>query len=157
MLCGLGLLLMGLSSSWDERAFRQPPDAQLRSHTGILQKVTYSAPAKSPTLVEMVVYQKQGGLRHGYLRYGLHTWEERLKPYLHQEVTMLIGEHHQVWSVDTGGLPILNSEQIEQRLQGMKQAQQAVAKNIIYVGLGMVLCWLFFFRKQSVATRKAYF
>lgn len=149
LICGLGLLLMGLSSQWNDSAFYKPEDNLLFSHTGLLQKVTFSAPAKSPTVVEMLVYNKESGLKHGYLRYGDHAWEEQLKPYLHQVVTVWIDKHQQVWQVQQGAQTLLSSQTIEQRLQSMKQAQQAMAEKIGYAGILMVVVWLFFFRKRD--------
>ena len=116
---------------------------------GTLQKVTFSAPTKSPTLVELIVYHKKEGVLHGYLRYGFHAWEEKLKPYLNHQVTVFIGVHQQVWGVDVGGESILMADEIEQRLQRMKQAQQDMADNIIYAGFIMVLLWLFLFRQRG--------
>ncbi len=147
---------MGLSSSWDENAFELPKDGELSSYTGTLHKVTYSAPAKLPTLVELIVFHKKEGVHYGYLRYGLHEWEERLKPYLNHEVTIFVGENQQIWGVDVERESILKAGEIEQRLQGMKQAQKAMADNIIYVGFMMVMLWLFLFRKQNSPVQKVY-
>ncbi|MCF6208293.1 MAG: hypothetical protein L3J61_02745 [Ghiorsea sp.] len=154
--CGLGLLLMGLSSQWNESAFQKPEDKLLFSHTGLLQQVTFSAPEKSPTVVEMLVYNKENGLKHGYLRYGYHTWEEQLKPYVHQVITVWIDKDQQVWQVQQGTQILLSSQTIEQRLQSMKQAQQAMAEKIGYAGLLMVLLWLFFFRKRDKKKNPVY-
>ena len=101
----------------------------------------------------MLVYNKESGLKHGYLRYGYHTWEEQLKPYLHQVVTVWIDKHQQVWQVQQGTKTLLASQTIEQRLHSMKLAQQAMAEKIGYAGLLMVLVWLFFFR-QRLAEKK---
>ena len=148
LVCGLGLLLMGFSSQWNESAFQKPEDKLLFSHTGLLQQVTFHAPAKSPTVVEMLVYNKESSLKHGYLRYGYHVWEEQLKSYVHQDITVWIDKHQQVWQVLQGTKILLSSQTIEQRLQSMKQAQQAMAEKIGYAGLLMVLLWLFFFRQR---------
>ncbi len=156
LVCGLGLLLMGFSSQWNESAFRKPADKFLFSHTGLLQQVTFSAPAKSPTVVEMLIYNKESGLKHGYLRYGYHVWEEQLKPYMHQTITVWIDKHQQVWQVQQGTKILLSSQTIEQRLHSMKQAQQAMAEKIGYAGLLMVLVWLFFFRQRLAKKNQTY-
>jgi len=156
LICGLGLLLMGISSQWNESAFQKPEDKLLFSHTGLLQQVIFSAPAKSPTVVEMIVYNKENGLKHGYLRYGPHVWEERLKPYVHQDITVWIDKHQQVWQVQQGSKTLLSSQTIEQRLQSMKQAQQVMAEKIGYAGLLMVVVWLFFFRQRYTKKNQAY-
>jgi len=144
LVCGLGLLLMGLTSSWNDAAFKQPEDGQLHYYSGILQQVEYSAPAKEPTLVELKLYHKKSGVRYGYLRYGLHAWEERLKPYEKQQVTVLMDGQMQVWGVDVGAKPLLLSSEIERRLQRMKQGQQDMAEKIAYAGGVMFVLWLLF-------------
>ena len=156
LVCGLGLLFMGLSSQWNESAFHKPEDQSLFSHTGLLQQVTFHAPAKSPTVVEMLVYNKENGLKHSYLRYGYHVWEEQLKPYVHQVITVWVDKHQQVWQVQQGGQTLLSSQSIEQRLQSMKQAQQVMAEKIGYAGLLMVLLWLFFFRQRFTKKNHVY-
>jgi sensor c-di-GMP phosphodiesterase-like protein len=156
LICGLGLLLMGLSSQWNESAFQKPEDKLLFSHTGLLQQVTFSAPTKSPTVVEMIVYNKEDGLKHGYLRYGYHAWEEQLKPYIHQDITLWADKYQQIWQVQQGTKTLLSSQTIEQRLQSMKQAQQVMAEKIGYAGLLMVLVWLFFFRQRFAKKNQTY-
>ena len=156
LFCGLGLLLMGLSSQWNDSAFQKPEDKRLFSHTGLLQQVIFSAPAKSPTMVEMIVYNNKNGLKHGYLRYGYHVWEEQLKPYVHQTITVWIDKHQQVWQVQQGSKTLLSSQTIEQRLQSMKQAQQTMAEKIVYAGLLMIVVWLFFFRHSYMNKNKTY-
>ncbi|MDQ6984470.1 MAG: hypothetical protein Q9M44_07115 [Ghiorsea sp.] len=146
LLCGLGLLLMGLSSQWNDSAYHKPEDKFLSSYTGLLQSVTFHAPAKSPTMVEMTIYNKKSGLKHGYLRYGHHAWEERLKPYVHQTITVWMDKYQQVWQVQQGSQTLLLSQDIEQRLLSMKQAQQGMAENIAFAGGLMVLLWLFLFK-----------
>ncbi len=149
LICGLGLLLMGLSSSWNDTAFSRPNTHSLRIYTGLLQQVRYSASAKSPTLVEVEIYNKKGGLKRGYLRYGLHTWEERLKPYLHQPITLWLSQNKQVWHVLEDEKTILSQGEIFMRLQGMKQAQQDMAEKIAYAGGMMVLAWLLFRARRT--------
>ena len=149
LVCGLGLLLMGLSSSWNDAAFSRPNTHDLRMYTGLLQHVRYSAPAKSPTLVEVVIYNKKAGLKQGYLRYGLHTWEERLKPYVHQPVTLWLNQNKQVWHVLAGEKTVISQNEILMRLQSMKQAQQDMAENIAYAGGMMVLAWLLFRARRT--------
>jgi len=156
LVCGLGLLLMGLSSQWNESAFQKPEDKFLFSHTGLLQQVTFRAPAKSPTVVEMIIFNKKSGLKHGYLRYGYHAWEEQLKPYVHQDITVWIDKHHQVWQVQQGAQILLSTQEIEQRLQSMKQAQQDMAEKIVYAGVLMVMVWLLFMRKRGVKKNQVY-
>lgn len=156
LICGLALLLMGLSSQWDDSAYHKPEDKLLSSYTGLLQSVTFHAPAKSPTVVEINIYNKESSLQQGYLRYGYHAWEERLKPYLHQTITLWMDKQHQIWQVQQGKQILLTSQVIEQRLQSMKQAQQAMAENIAYAGGVMVLIWLFLFRQQQNQRKQVY-
>ena len=147
---------MGLSSQWNDSAFHKPEDKLLLSYTGLLQSVVFSAPAKSPTVVEMKLYSKNNGLKHGYLRYGYHAWEERLKPFVHQTITVWVDKHQQVWQVQQGTKTLLSSQVIEQRLQSMKLAQQAMAEKIAYAGGLMVLLWLFLFKQQKHQPKQVY-
>ena len=153
LICGLGLLLMGATTSWQDSAFHKPDDTHLSSVTGILQKVSYSAPAKSPTLVELVIYQPKVGMQRGYFRYGFHAWEERLKPYLNQPVTMVVSKDNQVWQVLVKDEVIISEQEIGQRLLTMKQGQQAMADKFILVGFGMILIWLIFLRPKRFFRR----
>jgi len=150
LICGLGLLLMGLSSSWNEHAFQKPEPSGLYSYTGQLQRLKYIAPPKSATVVDVVIYSKQNGLQRGYLRYGLHLWEERLKPYIHQSITLVVDKHQQIWSVEAAGKIVLGDVEIGQRLLQMKQGQESVAQIFIYTGIFMVLLWLVFLRKGAM-------
>ncbi|MDQ7002310.1 MAG: hypothetical protein Q9N02_06440 [Ghiorsea sp.] len=156
LICGLALLLMGLSSQWDDSAYHKPEDKLLLSYTGLLQSVIFHAPAKSPTVVEIKIYSKESSLQLGYLRYGYHAWEERLKPYLHQTITLWMDKQHQVWQVQQGKQILLTSQVIEQRLQSMKQAQQAMAENIAYAGGLMVLIWLLLLRNRPNKAQQVY-
>jgi len=107
-------------------------------------------------VVEMIVYNKEDGLKHGYLRYGYHAWEEQLKPYIHQDITVWVDKYQQIWQVQQGTKTLLSSQTIEQRLQSMKQAQQVMAEKIGYAGLLMVVVRLFFFRQRYTKKNQTY-
>lgn len=58
LICGIGFVLMSATTNWDDSAFEKPSSEKSHRYLGELQQVTYSAPTKSPTLVEVVIYNK---------------------------------------------------------------------------------------------------
>jgi len=149
LVCGIGLLFLGISSSWKgNQGLLAPSSEQLRQVSGRLQRLTFHQPNKAPSVVDVVVYSKGEGLKYGYLNYGLQSWEERLKPFQNKEIIMDVAANHQIWGVEAAGKTIIRTSEIETVFLGYKKRQQTFAAQMDYVGLGLILFWLFFLRKK---------
>ncbi len=149
LVCGIGLLFLGISSSWKgNQGLRAPSSEHLRQVSGSLQRLTFQQPNKAPSVVDVVVYSKGEGLKYGYLNYGLHSWEERLKPFKNKEIIMDVAANHQIWSIQAADKTIIRTSEIEKVFLGYKKRQQSFATQMDYVGLGLILFWLFFLRKK---------
>jgi len=149
LLCGFGLLFLGISSSWKgEQGLHVPTPNQLSQITGELKEVNFLQPLKSPTVVDVILYRKGKSLKRGYFNYGLHAWEERLQPFKHQQISMDVATNHQIWRVQAGGKTIVRPEEVEKVFLQYKKGQQSFATQMDYVGGVMIIFWLIFLRRK---------
>jgi len=154
--CGIGLLFLGVSSAWKgDQGLRIPASNKLTQITGELQKVSFLQPSKSPTVVDVMIYRKGKTLKRGYFNYGLHVWEERLQPFVHQQITIDVAKNHQIWGVHAAGKTIIRPEEVEKVFFSYKKGQQSFATQMDYMGSAMIVFWFIFLRRkrtgQSVA------
>jgi len=150
--CGIGLLFLGVSSAWKgEQGLHVPKPNQLSQITGELKEVSFLEPIKSPSVVDVIIYLKGKGLKRGYFNYGLHIWEERLKPFKHQQITIDVAKNHQIWGVYAAGKTIVHPEEVEKVFLSYKKGQQAFAIQMDYVGGAMIIFWLLFLRRKTAA------
>jgi len=149
LICGLGLLFLGISSGlkgYD--GLMEPSAEQLKSITGNLEHLAYLTPSKAPTVVDIQLYHKADGRKQAYLNYGPHEWEERLKPYMHKEITMFVASTQQVWGIMADGQTLVSAAEIQKTFLAVKKGQEIFATQMTYVGLGLVVFWLLFLRKR---------
>lgn len=149
LVCGIGLVFLGISSGLKgDEGLLHPAPEHLQSYTGKLQDLTFISPHKAPSVVDLVLFRKGNSPKRGYLNYGLHSWEERLKPFKNKEITILVAADHQIWGIEAAGRVILSSTEIEQTFLKFKKGQEIFAIKMDYVGFGLILFWLLFLRKR---------
>ncbi|MDX8386983.1 MAG: hypothetical protein R8M46_00415 [Ghiorsea sp.] len=155
LICGIGLVFLGFSSSWKgQQGLMQPEAKQLLSYTGTLQTVDFISSSHEPSVVELILYQKHKGLRRAYFNYGLHSWKERLKPYKNKEITIFLTKVGQVWRVMVGAETIISGGEVEKVFLKYKKGQQSFALKMEYVGFAFIIFWFLFLKRRYPILRR---
>jgi len=115
--------------------------------TGQLQRVKIIHYNKGPRYVEMVLYDKQAGFKRVKLNPFTNEWFEKLKVHLGEIVTIFTVDDV-VTSVDVKDTELIPQADMIAKYQESYVAEQSLATNILYIGVGLIIFWFFYLRQR---------
>ncbi|MCF6208291.1 MAG: hypothetical protein L3J61_02735, partial [Ghiorsea sp.] len=117
------------------------------SFTGQLQRVKIIHHNKGPRYVEVILYDKQAGFKRVKLAPFTNEWFEKLKAYTGNVVTVFTVDDV-VIGVDAEDKELIPQEEMVVKHQENYIAEQRMASNILYAGIGLSVFWFLFLRRR---------
>jgi len=147
---GLLVFSMGGVSYWSAGDNAETPNFhELQVYTGELQRLSYRGQsAKAPSLIDIVIYNEQDHLKRGFIRHAKRAWEERIRPFNKQQLTIYIDGNKHAWRVEAGDKVLISESEIARNFSHVSKHEISLGKAMMFIGAIMILVWLFALRKR---------